>query len=227
MHSLLSALQLGDSLFPSGAFTQSNGLETLVADGEVRDAAGLRALLRAQLRHRLALAELPALLAAHAAAAALDVALVVEIDRRLTAVKLAREEREASRRVGQRTALEGLRLAPGPVLRELVRAVGDGRCQGNGAVALGVTAQAMDVAAPAAGLLGCYTFASGLVSAALRLMRIGHGDGQAILRACQPEMEAAVRLAAGVDWRELRPFTPHLDVAAARHERGPERLFAS
>jgi urease accessory protein len=224
---LLSTLQLGDSLFPSGAFTQSHGLETLVADGEVCDAAGLRALLRVHLRHRLATADLPALLAAHAAAAAADVALVTDVDHCLTAVKLAREEREASRRVGRRIAQEGLRLAPGAVLREFVRGVEEGRCDGNAAVALGLATEAMEVAAPAAALLACYTFASGLVSAALRLMRLGHGDGQAILRGCQADMANAVRLAATVDWRAMRPFAPHLDVAAARHERAPARLFAS
>ena len=29
----LAALQFSDSIFPSGAFTQSHGLESLVADG--------------------------------------------------------------------------------------------------------------------------------------------------------------------------------------------------
>jgi urease accessory protein UreF len=40
-------------------------------------------------------------------------------------------------------------------------------------------------------------------------------------------MEAAVRCAQAADWRDPRPCTPQLDVAAARHERAAARLFAS
>jgi urease accessory protein len=90
---LLTALQLGDSLFPSGAFAHSHGLESLVADRQVTDAAELQVLLRVHLLGRLASADLPALLAAHGAAASGDIELVLRVDRALTVVKLAREER--------------------------------------------------------------------------------------------------------------------------------------
>ena len=75
---LLAALQLGDSAFPSGAFTQSYGLETLVAELAVANAADVETVLAANLRHRLARADLPALLAAHRAAAEQDAHLVIE-----------------------------------------------------------------------------------------------------------------------------------------------------
>src|ERR1700704_5763206 len=93
---LLAALQLGDSAFPSGAFTQSYGLETLVAERAVSSAADVEAVLAAHLRHRLGKADLPALLAAHRAAADADVDQVLRIDAVLTAVKMTREERQAS-----------------------------------------------------------------------------------------------------------------------------------
>ena len=46
---LLAALQLGDSLFPSGGFTLSHGLETLSAAGLVRDADSLQEWLESTL----------------------------------------------------------------------------------------------------------------------------------------------------------------------------------
>lgn len=224
----LAALQLGDSLFPSGAFAQSGGLETLVADAAVTDARGLRLLLRTHLRHRLARADLPVLLAAHAAAAAGDLDTVLEADRLLAAVKLAAEERTASARVGRRIAAEALRLAPDAVvLAAFARTAEAGRCPGGTAVALGLAAQAMGIDGAHAALLACYSFGSGLVSAGLRLLRIGHGDAQAVLRDCRPDMEAAVAAALSADWRDPRPSTPQLDVAGARHERAAARLFAS
>jgi urease accessory protein len=223
----LAALQLGDSLFPSGVFTQSGGLETLVADGEVRDAAGLRAVLRSHLLHRLARADLPVLLAAHAAAADGDLDTVLEADRLLAAVKLAREERLASARTGRRIAAEAARLAPSPTLLAFAEAAASGATPGNAAVAQALAAQAFGILAEPAALLTCYTFGAALVAAALRLMRIGHGDAQAVLRDCRPDMAAAVEIARHADWRDPRPCAPQIDVASARHERAPARLFAS
>jgi urease accessory protein len=145
----------------------------------------------------------------------------------LSAVKLAREERTASARMGGRIAVEAARLAPGDALAGFARSVAAGGTPGNAAVALGLAAQAMGIAAPAAALIACYSFGSGLVAAALRLMRIGHGDAQAILRDCRPDMVSAVEVALAADWRDPRPCTPHLDVAGARHEQAVVRLFAS
>ena len=54
---LLLALQMGDSAFPSGGFGFSWGLETLKADGLVRDGAGVTAFATAQLTRRWASAD--------------------------------------------------------------------------------------------------------------------------------------------------------------------------
>jgi len=220
----LAALQLGDSLFPSGAFTQSSGLETLLADGEVTDAAGLRALLRTHLLHRLARADLPVLLVVHATG---DLDTVLEADRLLAAVKLTREERTASARTGRRIAAEAARLAPEPVLAAFAAAAAGGATPGNAAVAQGLATRAFGIAAEPAALLACYAFAASLVAAALRLMRVGHGDAQAVLRDGRADMEAALEIARGADWRDPRPCAPQIDVAGARHERATARLFAS
>src|SRR3979411_3316063 len=83
----LGALQLADSQFPSGAFTQSHGLEALAADGLLANRQSLVAVLEMSLRERRATSDLPALLAAHAAAEALAHGVVVDIDHLLTATK--------------------------------------------------------------------------------------------------------------------------------------------
>ena len=131
-----------------GAFAHSHGLESLVADRRVRSAAELQALLRVQLLGRLAGADLPALLAAHGAAARGDVEHVLRVDRALTAVKLAGEERAASRQVGRRLLAEALRLAPGnPCSSHLGAEAERGAAHGNAAVALGLASQALGLAA--------------------------------------------------------------------------------
>ena len=96
---LLRLLQLADSGFPSGAYTLSNGLETLVADGAIASAEDLAAFVRVHLLAKFARSDLIALLAAHdagdesentdAGATANDgrVERIVAIDRRLTAAQ--------------------------------------------------------------------------------------------------------------------------------------------
>jgi urease accessory protein len=215
---LLAALQLGDSAFPSGAFTQSYGLETLVAEHAVSNAAGVEAVLAAHLCHRLAKADLPALLSAHRAASDGDSGLVLDIDAALTAVKMTREERVASHRVGARLLAEARRLAPHSALDSSPK---------NAAVAFAMVGLAMGLTARESAVTYAYSFASSLVSASMRLLRMGHGDAQAILRRSHVLIEEAVDGAELVPWNELCPFAPWVDLAVARHERLTARLFAS
>ena len=225
MQGLLAALQLGDSRFPSGAFSHSFGLETLIAEGSVRAPDELAQALDVQLRERLARADVPALLAAHAWAG--DLATVCAVDRELRAVKLTLEDRQGSERMGRRLATEVLRLAPDPALDGFLTAVREGRAPGNHAVALGLAGRALGLEGRDAALVACYTSAAALVSAAQRLLRLGHGAAQELLLGAWPAMTEALRIAEGVDWRELCPCAPGFDVASARHERAPSRLFAS
>jgi urease accessory protein len=215
---LLAALQLGDSAFPSGAFTQSYGMESLVAERAVSSAADVEAVLAAHLSHRLAKADLPALLATHRAAVEADVSLVLQIDAALTAVKMAREERQASHRMGARLITEARRLAPHPILAA---------SPNNAAVAFALAGYAMGLTARESAFTYAYAFASTFVSASMRLLRIGHGEAQAVLRRSHVLVEQAVDDAETVPWDALCPFAPGLDLAAARHERLPARLFAS
>jgi urease accessory protein len=78
-----------------------------------------------------------------------------------------------------------------------------------------------------AALGACHSFATALVSAAMRLTRLGHGDAQAALRAAQAAMADAVATAERLDWRAMRSSCVQLDVAMARHERAEIRMFAS
>jgi urease accessory protein len=215
---LLAALQLGDSAFPSGAFTQSYGLETLVAERAASSAADVEALLAAHLRHRLARADLPALLAAHRAAAAPDADLVMRIDAALTAVKMAREERQASHRMGARLMTEAKRLVPHPSLDS---------SPNNAAVAFALVGYAMELDARESAITYAYSFASSFISASMRLLRIGHGEAQAVLGRSRALIELAVDRAEGIPWDALSPFAPRLELASARHERLAARLFAS
>jgi urease accessory protein len=230
---LLATLQLADSAFPSGAYTLSGGLETLIEEGLVRDAAGLAGCVRAALLGRAARGDLAALVAAQRAA---DVAMaddlpeittMIAIDHRLDATKLAAEDRQGSRRVGRRVALEVERLTSSPTLARFREAIESGATPGTAAVVHGVAAAAMSIPEQQAALAAAHAYVLGLLGVGVRLGRIGHGDQQRLLRDAREVIVRAVEIARATDWRTLRPFAPGLDVAMARHEIAAGRLFAS
>ena len=224
MDALLGLLQLSDSGFPSGAFALSHGLETLVADGAVRSADDVAALVRVSLLDRAARADLPVLLAVHAA---VELGTVLEFESRLTATKLAADERTASRRVGRRLAIEAARLAPDDLLVAYVAALEEDSLLGNSAVAMGLAMRAFAVPAREAATGAAWSLANGICAAAVRLGLIGHGDAQRILRDAAPVIVAAVERALAIDPARLRPSAPQLEVALARHETAATHLFAT
>ena len=224
MDPLLGLLQLADSGFPSGAFTLSHGLETLVADGAVRTADDVAALLHVSLLDRLARADLVVLIGVHGAAG-LDE--VLELDRRLSTVKLAVGERIASERVGRRLTIEASRLISDELLESYLAALDAGRSPGNAATAMGLAMRAFGVCAPDAAIGAAWGFANGLCTAAVRLGLIGHGDAQGILRQAGPIIRRAVDRAVATDPMRLRPSGPQVEVALARHETADAHLFAS
>jgi urease accessory protein len=225
----LAALQLADSAFPSGAYTLSGGLETLIEAGLVRDAAGMAGCLRSALLGRAARGDLAALVAAHRAASKdpPDIETILAIDRRLEATKLAAEERQGSRRVGRRIAIETERLTSATILTALLEAIETGATPGTAAVAFGVAAAAMTIQEQPAALAAAHAAALGLLGVGVRLGRIGHGDQQRLLRDAGEVIVRAVEVARATDWRSLRPFAPGLDIAMAAHEVASGRLFAS
>lgn len=230
---LLGLLQLADTSFPSGAYTLSHGLETLVADGLIHDADELAEVIEVSLLSRFARADLPAILWAHDAARAIGAgdaaacAQLVTVDRHLRAAKLAREEREGSERVGRRIVVEAAALAPSAAFAAYETAIRAGEAPGNSAVAFGVAAESFAIERHPAALAAGQGHTTALAMTALRLGLIGHRDTQRVIRASVPLVERAVEIAEAVDWLDFRPSAPQLDVALARHEIAPVRSFAS
>jgi urease accessory protein len=232
---LLRLLQLADSGFPSGAYTLSNGLETLVAGGAINDADDLAAFVRVHLLAKFARSDLIALLAAHDAgvepvdstASDDQVERIVAIDRRLTAAKIAADDRIGSARVGRRLATEVARLAPCAALLGFLGAIEDRRTAGNAAVAFGLAGRALGVDPRRTALAASSALVIGLGAAAVRLGLIGHGAAQRLVAEAAPEIASAVDAAARGQWSDLRPSAPQIEVALAAHETAAARQFAS
>ena len=227
--SQLSALQHADSFFPSGAISFSQGLETLYADREVKDAATLATFVEGQLLYRWASMEAPALVLAHRSAG--DLAALVEIDAEVEAMSLATELREGSRRAGVAllSVHEKLGTTPASAYRLLIA---EKKAFGHLPVAQGLVWWATGMSEQDARAISAHLLCTGSVSAALRLGVIGHLDAQRVLlkvRHTVVQLLSAplASAATGAQGFDFRAYTPATEIAAMRHEVNDARLFAN
>jgi urease accessory protein len=220
---LLVALQLGDSLFPSGAASHSFGLEGLHGDGALPDAAAVEKFLTRQIEGRWATSDCVALMAAHAAAGDLD--RVAEIDDHVERSVPVAGWRAAGRRLGRALLTTHARLGT-PGAAAYAARVEAGRAPGQGCVVQGLVAAGCGLSAAAAAALSGYGAGMMIVSAALRLGIIGHLDAQRML-AGQRARIAATATAPARPLEAMSAWVPSAEVAAMRHEPRAGRLFAS
>jgi urease accessory protein len=228
----LSVLQLSDSAFPSGRYTLSHGLEAFAQAGLLdvpSSAATLEALLADCVRFGVAPSDGVALACACRAVpsdGAVDVELVVRADRRLSAVKLARESREASIRSG-RALLRAARAVAGVTMTGYAQLIAAGYVPGNHAVVLGLLDGLLEVQPLEAVAGELYAFSAGWVAAAVRLGLSDHLTAQRVLRGVRPVLADAAEWAAGGDVADISSCAPLPDVMSMRHENAELRLFAS
>lgn len=220
---LLLALQHGDSFFPSGAVAFSMGLETLLHDAQVRDAAELGRFLEGQLGERWATADRAFLAAAHEAGTDLDA--LAAVDWLQDAMTLPRELREGSRRAGAAvlSVHAKLQTPQAAAYRALVRG---GDAPGHLATVQGLVLRGVGLTLDQALAVSAHGLAVALLAAALRLGLIGHLDGQRLLGAARAWIVAALRTPLPAP-EQAHSYTPLADVAIMRHESQDERLFAN
>lgn len=229
---LAALLQTADSLFPTGAYAHSGGLETTVALGVVSDARSLSAFLCGRIVPMLGSYELPYLGFAMRAARAGDLAALAGLDREFGAGKLPREAREASAQVGAQrlrmlTRVQSPVDAGGVTVPAFGAAVAGGEADGHAAIVCGLQAHRQGVPVEAAMTAYFYGSLAGYCSAALKLIRIGQEGCQGVLSECLALAGPTVAHALTVDREEAGWCDPALEIAAARHERAFARLFIS
>jgi urease accessory protein len=220
-------LQVSDSFYPTGGYAHSFGLEGLVQAGAVRDVPTLRTFLLEQALPQLARTDLPI-----AAGAWADAGTPPDWERLRawcllgSAVRGAREPREAADAVGRQRLELAARLHGGLAAEFVRRAAADGRPT-PACVAAAIEGRVLGApqAAVLAGII--YTSAAGLVAAAVKLLRFGQNAGQGLLAEAVAQAPALAAEALALEEHKIGAFHPWWDIAASRHESADGRLFIS
>jgi urease accessory protein len=231
--SQLSLLQVTDSGFPSGRYTLSHGLEAFAQSGHL-DSPGRRSTLEALLSDSLLFAIGPsdgiALACAHRAAGTadrIDLDSVTRADERLTAVKLAREARDASTRTGRALLDTATSTLGATTMLEYAELVHTRRSPGNHAVVLGMLSAWFGMARLDAVTAELFAFSASWVAAAVRLALTDHRTAQGLLCRVRPMIVEAAISAVDGGVSQIASCTPLIDVMSMRHEHAELRLFAS
>lgn len=223
----LALLQLCDTALPTGAYVFSGGLETYTQQGLMPAVSTLQDWLEAVLHHTVHGGHLLPVALAHRATAGGDWAQLERLDQHLTAMKHARELREASARTGQGLLRLAVHVWPGPAVERL-----HGLCQrhqvaGHQALVLGVIGCQLGYEERTIVEAAGYQWLSSMVSAASRLLPIGQLAGQQILTALLPHLPAIADHIHRQGWDDLSSAAPDFDIRAMQHEILYSRLFQS
>ena len=222
--SLLTLLQLTDSFFPTGAFAHSFGLETYVQLEFVNDPETFEMFLRSTLHHGVRNGDAVAVGLTYKAT---GIEGVIDLDARLTAMKVARESREGSIKIGKQFLRNAAILERNEMLEEYTQGVRSGRCAGHHAITYGLVASTAKIDLFSAVLGYLHAHIVGQVSAAVRLIPLKPTDGQRIIQSIRPDLIDIARFAESADIDDLGGFTPGLDIRGMQHERLYSRLFIS
>ncbi len=227
---LLGALQWADTAFPSGRYTLSHGLEGLLAAGvvEKRDAVGLARVAEDMLRYAFA----PVDLVAHFHAwEATEIAQLTNIDGLVHACRPTFAQRRGSTRVGRQMLLMASNLSLSDDLLDHYRAAVSSQrpefhhAHGHSCVVMSLIHRQLGLSAEEAAQVESYGFIAAVTSAAVRLQLLDYIEAQQVnqhLSDCVAEVIAGAR---AMPLSDIGACTPLLDIAAARHETAPARLF--
>ena len=221
---VLRALQFGDSMFPVGGFSFSNGVESALAEEVVHDADTLTAWVRATVRNAAA-GDGIALLHAHRGAARGDLDHVETCDRAVYVRKLNEETRAMTQRTGRKLAEAAARIVPGPVTGGWLERVTAQRTPGTHPAALGVLGAALGLPETDVFAMQQYGLAATMISAAVRLLPLHHLAAQQVLYEVNGQCGADYATVARRELADMSGFAPQLDVLASVHVRAHVRMF--
>ena len=185
-NSLLSLLQLSDPTLPIGGFSHSYGLETYVQERIVHDKTTAKEFIIQMLQQNIQFIDAAFVSLTYTAAKQNDLEEIKRLDEECTAVKLPREIRIASQKLGTRLLKIFNPIVENPLVNELKESIQNGFSSGNYSIVFGLIASVLQVEIEEALTAFYYNAAVGMVTNSVKLIPLGQQDGQELLFSLQP-----------------------------------------
>jgi len=216
--SRVTLLQVFDSLFPTGAYTMSGGMETYTQKGLVLDKSSLTAYLKAQL-YILPYSDLGV---CAKTAQGEDFTIM---DNLCAAMKQPLEIRTGSEKLCVRFLKIQKSLSDYSSLSAYHTAIQNKKCHGHYPVAIGLFIKELNADLDYALELYCYSLLSQTVNHAVKLIPMGQSDGQAALYEAMRLIPGAAEKAKTAEIEMLGVSGCGFDLRAMQHETLRGRLY--
>jgi len=220
-------LQVADSIFPIGAYTQSNGLETYVQNGIVKDGKTAKEYLHNMLSYGIKYTDVLALKLAYEYTVQKDISKLMELDEMLYALKAPCEIKEGSSKMCGRFLKVSEKFSEKQMLLKYTRLIKEGKCIGQHSIVFGMFCAEYGIDKMESISAYLYNSASCIVNNCAKLIPLGQMEGQLILFESRELLKNIAQEIQDLSIEDLGRCTIGFDIKAMQHENLYSRLYMS
>lgn len=221
---LMTLLQLASPALPVGAYSYSEGIETLSSQGAIANSTDLLSWLTAELQWGGIRLEAAIMQRAYMAAHRQQSKTIEYWNQWLSAWRETAEMRSQSWQMGRSLLRLFADLEP-DLAPQLPSFLEEENC--NFAIAYALITQIWKIPLAEATLIYLHSWAANLISAAVRAVPLGQTEGQRLLRQLMPVLETAQLQIQSLTTADLMACSWGPTLASMQHETLYSRLFRS
>lgn len=226
-NALLNLLHLTDPTLPVGGFSHSAGLETYVQAGIVKDAATAKEFVEEMLSKNIHYTDGTFVSLAYDAAGNNNWNGIKRLDVECNAVKLPKEMRQASQKIGTRVLKIFQPLCKHELINQYGKAIREEEISGHYCIAFGLLANVLSISKKDALAGFYYNAAVGFITNCVKLIPLSQQYGQAILFSLQPLLNKLSDENLQPDKEKIGLCCSAFDIRSMQHERLYSRLYMS
>lgn len=224
-----SLMQLADSFFPSGMFGLSNGLESLVKHGRIKNEQDILNFIEQQIEFQLISCDCVIFLIAMDAAKDENIEELVDADNKFYSMRLIKEVRNTSVRSGSQILNCVIQMTfdkkETKIAKEFQMKIKSNETVGTYPVCLGIAMTLLRIPSESGIRMMLYSFSQSVIAAAIKLGIIDHISGQKILTKLSDKINIISSTIKKEPLHNIWQLTPLTDIFQMIHEHDSSKMF--